>query len=111
MWKGIEMNTRELLQMALDALENSIDDVRNEYETNWRHGIPTREAQLDAMRKDLVKHEGAITAIRAHLAKPEPEPSFWVKEDCQILTAIRNDRKHADGYYDFNIPLYTKEQL
>ena len=56
-----------LLRQALEALENSIDTVRNEYETDWRHGYPTREAQLAGMKEMLDQHEAAITAIKEAL--------------------------------------------
>ena len=56
-----------LLRQALEALENSIDAVRNEYETDWRHGYPTREAQLAGMKEMLDQHEAAITAIKEAL--------------------------------------------
>jgi hypothetical protein len=68
------MNLREAAQQALEALEESIDTVRNEYESDWRHGVPTREKQLSAMRELVEKHEAAITALRAALAEFERKP-------------------------------------
>jgi hypothetical protein len=68
---------REALKLALDALEESIDTVRHNYETDWRHGYPTRKAQLASMKQGLEDHEQAITAIQAALAKPAQEPVAW----------------------------------
>jgi phage shock protein A len=56
-----------LLRQALDALEESVDVVRHEYEADWRHGMPTREGQLANMRDSLDAHEAAIAAIHARL--------------------------------------------
>jgi hypothetical protein len=65
--------------------------------------------QLDAMRKDLVKHEGAITAIRAHLAKPEPEPQYFVKFAGWPLEEV--DKKLYDKTHKDNRRiLYAKEE-
>ena len=63
--------TRAILQQALDALTESVDLVRHNYETNWRHGIPTRKAQLDSYKHDLDAHEKVIADIQAVLAKAE----------------------------------------
>jgi len=76
------MTSRELLQQALDALELLFDAER------------PRPFIADA-----------IEAIRAHLAKPEPEPVAWSFE--------------AEGIHKLDIwphggkwePLYRKEQL
>jgi hypothetical protein len=68
------MTDRELMQQALDALEESVDTVRHEYETDWRHKMPTRKAQLEGMKAGLDAHDAAITALRERLAQPEQEP-------------------------------------
>lgn len=62
------MTDREIMQQALDALENSVDTVQHEYDADWRHGIPTRKAQLDGMKECLDAHIAAITALRDRLA-------------------------------------------
>lgn len=55
------MTDRELLQMALDALEHLQTDVE------WQYKSPTR-----AMLRKIEK------ALRARLAQPEPEPfEYW----------------------------------
>jgi hypothetical protein len=72
---------REAAQQALEALEKSIDTVRNEYNTDWRHGLPTREKQLLAIREQVDKHEAAINALRAALSEPEQQKAteaYWL---------------------------------
>ena len=64
---------RELLQQALDALINSRDTVWNVYQTDWRHGLPTRLSQMFAMEKECKDHDAAIAALEAELAKPANE--------------------------------------
>jgi len=65
---------REALKLALEALEESIDTVRHAYEADWRHGYPTRKAQLASMKQGVEDHEQAITAVKAALAQPAQEP-------------------------------------
>ena len=52
-----------LLRQALDALNESVDYVREDYRTNWRHGVPMRQAQLDNLKAQVDEHEAAIYAI------------------------------------------------
>jgi hypothetical protein len=56
-----------LLTRCLQALEESFDTVRNEFEADWRHGVPTRKAQLEAMREAVIYHEDTITALKVRL--------------------------------------------
>jgi hypothetical protein len=63
---------RELLRRALAALEESLDAVETEFDEDWRHGIPTREKQLDRMKWMIVEHIAVINDIRAEIEKPEP---------------------------------------
>ena len=63
---------RALLEAALDALMESRDTVWHEYESDWRHGLPTRKAQLDVMREIAENHDHVIAEIKARLAKTEP---------------------------------------
>lgn len=63
--------SKEIMQEALDALINSRDTVWNVYQTDWRHGLPTRLSQMFAMEKECKDHDAAIAAIEAELAKPE----------------------------------------
>ena len=68
------MTDRQLMQQALDALEESVDLVRHEYSIDWRHGLSTRKSQLEGMKAGLDAHDAAITALRKRLAQPEQEP-------------------------------------
>jgi hypothetical protein len=77
------MTTRELLQMALTALERGIEFVPAGY------GIERQQWET-------------IEAIHAHLEKPEPEPVAWWDEKIGVM-----DEKH----FDQMTPLYRKEQL
>lgn len=61
---------RELLQQALDALINSRDTVWEVYQSDWRHGLPTRLNQMFAMEKECKDHDKAIAALEEELAKP-----------------------------------------
>ena len=70
------MSLRKAAEMALEALEYSVDGVRQEYLTDWRHGLPSREAQLAVMREAVDRHDAAITALRAALAEAD-EPVAW----------------------------------
>ena len=62
----------ELMQRALKALEESLDAIRLDYASDWRHDIPSRQAQIDGMRALLEEHEAVIRDLRAELAKPKP---------------------------------------
>lgn len=50
-----------LMQRALDALAESLGTVEHEYVFDWRHGMPTREAQLAAMKaeNDALREDAA----------------------------------------------------
>lgn len=55
----------ELVRLQHEALENSLDCVQQEFDEDWRHGLPTRAKQLDGMREMLDKHKEAIAAYEA----------------------------------------------
>lgn len=59
----------EVLRLALDALVESVDQVQHDYDTDWRHNIPTRASQLQRSLDALTAHKTAIDRIRALLAK------------------------------------------
>lgn len=58
-----------LLRLALELLEDSIDTVRHEYESDWRHGLPTRAKQIAGMKEEVDKHEAAIAILRERLGE------------------------------------------
>ena len=76
------MTTRELLQMALEALQDSYCD----------------------------DHE-AIEAIRAHLAKPEQTPIGEVIKATGSLKDIHIIRWADGAVIDEGLKLFTKDQL
>lgn len=90
------------MKQALAALENSIDTVRNEYENDWRHGLPTRKAQLDAIKEMVDQHDSAIKSLRWAIAEAEQEPVAWMHPDGRLWTFGKGFDKST-----FTIPLYT----
>lgn len=70
------MTKDEALALALEALEESVDLVRDDYENaKIRHGnYPSRQARLLGMEDGLSKHEKAITAIKQTISAPVQEP-------------------------------------
>ena len=79
--------SRELLQQALDALENG---------KKVRAGEGGTKYQLEL-------EDAAIEALEAALAQPEQEPVAWMLPDYgDVLSA-----SEADGTGIYNIPLYT----
>jgi hypothetical protein len=64
---------RTAAKQALEALENSIDLKRHEFDTDWRKDLPTRAAQRAGMKAELDAHDAAIAALRAALAAAPPQ--------------------------------------
>ena len=62
--EGWKLVPTTVLQSAMRALEESVDLVQSEYDTNWRQGVPTRKGQLDAMLLELVNHKDAIELLK-----------------------------------------------
>ena len=79
-----EMTTRELLQMALEALEDATHCIEGEW-----GGRP---------------YDDTMESIRAHLAKPEPEPVAQIDE-----FGVFKDL--TDDYLPDGTRLYLKDQL
>ncbi len=72
-----------VLQSALRALEESVDLVQSEYDTNWRQGMPTRKGQLDAMLLELANHKDAIELLKKFVgggSAPEKSRSQRLRE-------------------------------
>jgi hypothetical protein len=55
---------KEAVKVAVEALAESVDLVRYDYEEDWRHGMPTRAAQLAAKKSALDAHQAAITTLK-----------------------------------------------
>jgi transcription elongation factor Elf1 len=58
-----------LLRQALEALTESRDSVWNDYLNDWRHGVKTRKAQLDELKRLAEAHDATIAALTQRLEK------------------------------------------
>ena len=72
------MNKDEALRLALEALENSVDLVReNAYNAEQLYGnYPARQGKVRGLKVLADDHEKAITAVEAAL-KAKNEFAFW----------------------------------
>jgi hypothetical protein len=73
---------REALKLALEALENSVDLVREDaYNAEKLYGnYPSRQGKIGGLKVLADDHEKAITAIKAALAQPEQETMGKLQE-------------------------------
>jgi hypothetical protein len=80
------MTTEETLDLALEALEESVDLVREDYENAKKlySNYPSRQARLLGLEDGLSKHEAAITAIKQARSAPVQEPVGVFMEDDDI---------------------------
>ena len=84
------MTKDEALDLALEALENSVDLVREDaYNAEKLYGnYPTRQGKVRGLKALADDHEKAITAIKQALAAPT------VQEPVAIPEYIRDAAKH-----------------
>lgn len=61
----------DVIRAMLAALEESVDMVAENYNTDWRHGVPTRQAQLDGKYELLEAHRAAIEQGKAAMQTKE----------------------------------------
>jgi hypothetical protein len=98
------MNTRDLLQQALDALKTSLDCAREiAADTHEKYAgyKPHRHAAVD---KDVTDIEAAIAAIEAELAKLQAEAVGYAYEHQDYIGSVIG----AKGEYaPHEIPLFT----
>ena len=82
---------RALLEQALEALDNSVDVVYEEYtEAVQRYAnIPGRKARLDGLAAMAKAHLDTSEAIRAELAKPTPTPAWHDAPTCAGLWVVK----------------------
>ena len=89
------MNEQQLaaVRLALEALEESVDLVQEDYENAKKlyGNYPTRQARLLGMEEGLKKHEEAITALQSIIEQPSPvqepvAPKPWVGLTDEELT-------------------------
>jgi len=83
--------TKEEHAKVLAALEESIDLVEHDYESDWRHGLPTRKAQLDGLRKGVELHKEAIAIMRK-----EQEPIS--DAEIEVLASVHGS-KYTNRHY------------
>lgn len=83
-------NLKQAAQAALEALIESVDLVQNDYDSDWRHGMPTRASQLAASLGALNAHKKAIEALRTALAE-QPEQELF---NCAIEPRPLNHSLH-----------------
>ena len=84
--------SKEAMKLALEALENSVDLVREDaYQAEKLYGnYPTRQGKINGLKVLADDHEKAITALKTALAEQpaqqEPEWYHFVKhgEDCFV---------------------------
>ena len=75
------MNDRDIMKQALDALENSVDLVREDaYQAEKLYGnYPTRQGKVNGLKVLADDHEKAITALCERLAQPEQKPVAYIE--------------------------------
>ena len=83
----------EALKLALDALENSVDLVREDaYNAEKLYGnYPSRQGKVAGLKVLADDHEKAITAINEALAQPEQEPAAIPEEVRKVAQAMKKD--------------------
>ena len=67
---------RKVIELALEALENSVDSVvEDAFNAEQLYGnYPTRQGKVGGLKVLAEQHKQAITAIKEALAQPEQEP-------------------------------------
>jgi hypothetical protein len=95
------MTKDEALDMALEALEESVDLVREDYENAKKlyGNYPSRQARLLGMEDGLLKHEAAITAIKQARSAPVQEPLSELEKDAaNLLFALHDAWPYVHGH-------------
>jgi hypothetical protein len=95
------MTKDEALRFALEALENSVDLVREDaYNAEELYGnYPARQGKVRGLKVLADDHEKAITAIKAAL-EAKDEPVAW--RDAAIRLGEELSSVGPDGYYDMD---------
>jgi hypothetical protein len=96
-------NQIDALKLALEALENSVDLVREDaYNAEKLYGnYPTRQGKVRGLKVLADDHEKAITAIKQALEQPVQEPVAWL-HPANATCVTTDPTAYARG-----IPLYT----
>jgi hypothetical protein len=95
------MTKDEALRLALEALENSVDLVREDaYNAEELYGnYPARQGKVRGLKVLADDHEKAITAIKAAL-EAKDEPVAW--RDAAIRLGEELSSVGPNGYYDMD---------
>jgi hypothetical protein len=109
------MTKDKALDLALEALENSVDLVREDaYNAEKLYGnYPSRQGKVAGLKVLADDHEKAITAIKQALAAPVQEPVAWMFPD--DLKRFETSEVYAEAYsikmgsptQGTTVPLYT----
>ena len=122
MTKDQVRSTEEALRLALEALENSVDLVRQDaYNAEELYGnYPARQGKVRGLKILADDHEKAITAIKAALlsrsdGEAKDEPVAWVNiddlydleagEDGDVPYVVRGNEQPKN--MPKAVPLYT----
>ena len=91
--------SQEVLKLAIEALENSIDLVSNDArEAELLYGkYQSRLAQVKGLVALEVAHGKAIAAIKEALAQPEQEPVAYDKTELNCFAQDLYDQKMREG--------------
>jgi len=102
------MTKDEALDLALEALENSVDLVREDaYNAEKLYGnYPSRQGKVGGLKVLADDHAKAITAIKQARSAPVQEPVAWMHKETGLL---RQANKAKGGDFEPNhwTPLYT----
>ena len=89
---------RDILTLALEALENSVDLVREDaYEAEKLYGrYPTRQGKVAGLKVLADDHEKAIIALREALAEQPARPTV----PDALTPADKESPEYTDGWND-----------
>ena len=109
---------RDILTLALEALENSVDLVREDaYQAEKLYGnYPTRQGKIEGLKVLADDHEKAITALKTALAEQpayravktfhEGKPVYVAEQPAQptvpdaLTAADKESPEYTDGWND-----------
>ena len=98
------------LDKALEALEESVDLVREDYENAKKlyGNYPSRQARLLGMEDGLLKHEAAITAIKQARSAPVQEPIGYLFQHEETGLTMVVDVQQVEWGFEKNNPRHQK---
>ena len=112
--------SKTAMKLALEALENSVDLVREDaYEAKKLYGnYPTRQGKVNGLKVLADDHEKAITALREALAEQPAQPNYrrgdrlicLETEEYCVIHISGTDRQWVK-FPDTHIGVYKNEQL